>query len=194
MGLTYLGIDVHPYLESLANHNYSNILGKIEADLLRWSKSNIPCSLQARISIIKMDILPRLDFFSSMIPLPTPPKYWNRIHSMISRFIWKKKKPRVELSTLQRGSTEGGLSVPNFEFYALAFSLRPLAVWFNKSTQTCWRGIEERIVHPYRLEDIVHSSISQKQAKKDFGPLIAHLIESWKGALKLSRTTTKCPY
>ena len=110
---------------------------------------------------------------------------------MISQFIWKKKKPRVKLSTLQRGSTEGGLSVPNLEFYALAFSLRPLAVWFNRSIQTCWRGIEERIVHPYRLEDIVHSSISQKQAKKDFGPLIAHLIESWKGALKLSRTTTK---
>ncbi len=138
-----------------------------------------------------MDILPRVNFFSSMIPLPPPQKYWEDIHSTISKFIWKGKQPRVKLTTLQRDKTAAGLSLPNFKLYALAFTLRPLSVWFDPHAQVSWKPIEQHLVHPYRLQDVVYSGITPKQAKLQFGPIISHLVLSWKEALKITKSTQK---
>ena len=38
---------------------------------------NVPSSVPARISVIKMNILPRINFVSSMIPLAPPPMEMN---------------------------------------------------------------------------------------------------------------------
>ena len=83
----YLGVDIFPSLPSIANKNFEGIYNKVEADLSRWS--HLPNSLQACVSIVKMDILPRIHFFSSMLPLPPPIDYWKRIHSLVSKFIWE---------------------------------------------------------------------------------------------------------
>ena len=53
-----------------------SIYSQIEKDFECWS--NLPNSLQARIAIIKMDILPPVNFCSSMIPL-APLGYWNEL-------------------------------------------------------------------------------------------------------------------
>lgn len=66
----YLGVDIFPLVASIASKNFLGIYNKIQIDLDWWSY--LPKSLQARVSIIKMDILPRINFFSSMLPLPPP--------------------------------------------------------------------------------------------------------------------------
>lgn len=70
----YLGVDIFPSLASIANKKFLGIYNKIETDLVRWSY--LPKSLQARVSVVKMDILLRINFFSSMLPLPPPTDCW----------------------------------------------------------------------------------------------------------------------
>lgn len=123
-----------------------------------------------------------------MLPLSPPPKYWENIHSLISKFLWKGKRPRISLATLQRFKCSGGLSVPNFKYYYWAFILRSLSTWFCQSNKASWKNIEENLVHPHRLTDVIYSSISLKQAKARFGPIITNLISVWRTVEKESKT------
>ncbi len=54
-------------------------------------------SLQGRISTVKMNLLPRLNFFFSMLPLSPPPGYFKEINSIISKFIWMINAPELNL-------------------------------------------------------------------------------------------------
>ena len=47
-----------------------SMFDKIESDLSRWMPA--PNSFQTRSAILKMNILPRINYISGMIPLPPP--------------------------------------------------------------------------------------------------------------------------
>lgn len=66
----YLGIQIFPSLNRTVTHNYIQTLNIVKADLDRWI--SLPNSLRACVSILKMNILPRINFISSMIPLSPP--------------------------------------------------------------------------------------------------------------------------
>ncbi len=55
-----------------------------------------------------MNLLPRFNFFLSMLPLSPPPGYFKEINS---KFIWNDKCPRIKLTTLQRTNSAGGFPV-----------------------------------------------------------------------------------
>ena len=166
----YLGIDIFPSLQSIIKHNFENTLTKICLDLNRWA--SLPNSLQARVSIIKMNILPRVNFVSSMLPLPPPTRYWNKLHSAISKFVWHGKRPRLKLSLLQRAKAHGGLSLPNFKLYHWAFTLRPLLKWFDPAANVSWRELEQSLVHPLQLRDVLYSNVTTGQSRARFGPIV----------------------
>lgn len=98
-----------------------------------------------------------------MIPLCPPSDYWRKLHSDISQFIWNKKRPRLKFSTLQRSRGHGGLAVPNFKYYFWSFVLRPVITWRDPVISVSWRGLEEKMVEPWSLEDVLFSNISDKQ-------------------------------
>ncbi len=120
----YLGITIYKNIHKIARDNFNNILVKVKNDIQRWK--NLKVSLQGRISTVKMNLLPRFNFFFSMLPLSPPPGYFKEINSIISKFIWNDKCPRIKLTTLQHPNSAGGLAVPNFELYYWSFQLKAL--------------------------------------------------------------------
>ncbi len=58
----YLGITIYKNIHKIARDNFNNILVKVKNDIQRWK--NLKVSLQGRISTVKMNLLPRLIFFS----------------------------------------------------------------------------------------------------------------------------------
>ena len=139
-----------------------------------------------------MNILPRINFVSSMIPLAPPVKYWNKIQSTISQFIWNKKHPRLKMATLQRRRGDGGLAVPNFKFSFYSFVLRPLFVWNDAATPVSWRQLEENIVRPLTLKGVLFSNMSNSQCQIRFGPtIISFLIRTWRTVESLSKISCK---
>ncbi len=125
----YLGIEISSLIQTIIKQNFGNTLNKITADLDRWS--NLPNSRQSQTSIGKKNILPRVDFVSSMVPLPLLPQYWSKLQSAITKFLWWGKRPHIKLTTMQRGRQASGLSFPNFKLYNWALTLRPLQTWFQ---------------------------------------------------------------
>lgn len=178
---TYLGVEIFPTLNQTVRHNYTSTYNKVLQDLNRWL--SLPNS-QARASIIKMNILPRITFVSSMLPLSPPNSYWRKLHSAISKFLWNNKRPRLKMSTIQQRRLDGGLAVPNFKLYFWSFSLRPLINWFNPKAVVSLHALEEELVSLWRLQDVIFTNISIKQCQLCFEPLIAYVIQIWRNSQK----------
>ena len=134
-------------------------------------------SIQAYISVVKMNVLPRIHFVSSMLPLSPSSDYWHKLQSAVSKFVWKGKRPRLKMATLQRRRREdGGLSVPNFKHYFWSFVLRPLLTWFDPDTSVCWRALESAMTEQWSLHDVLFANISDKQCQPCFGPIITLIL------------------
>ncbi len=91
----YLGITIYKNIHKIARDNFNNILVKVKNDIQRWK--NLKVSLQGRISTVKMNLLPRLIFFSLCYHFLSPPGYFKEINSIISKFIWNDKCPELNL-------------------------------------------------------------------------------------------------
>ncbi len=113
-----------------------------------------------------MNLLPRFNFLFSMLPLSPPPGYFKEINSIISKFIWNDKRPRIKLTTLQHPNRAGGLAVPNFELYYWSFQLKALHNWVDPQSTVSWRVIEADKVKPNRLQDILFTGTEKFSAGK----------------------------
>ncbi len=172
----YLGINIFASLQKTITKNYNGTLNKIKADLDRWQK--LPISLPGRISIIKMNALPRINFCSQMLPLSPPPRYWNDIRAMIIRFLWKGRRAKIKLDNLQRKKELGALSVPNFKLYFHTFALCPVVNWFGDKQLNAWINIERSLVAPVQLQDVLFTNLSIKKCKQKYGQIITSAIEN----------------
>ncbi len=115
-----------------------------------------------------------------MLPLSPPPGYFKEINSIISKFIWNDKCPRIKLTTLQHPNSAGGLAVPNFELYYWSFQLKALHNWVDSQSTVSWRVIEADKVKPNRLQDILFTGTGKKWDNYKFGPIVANSIKIWK--------------
>lgn len=185
----YLGLSIFPSLQTTLAFNYDKTLKQVESDLAKWI--SIPNTFSARVSIIKMNILPRVNFCSTMLPLPPPAGHWEKLHRLLCNYVWRGKRPRLKISTLQRRKISGGLGIPNFEHYFWAATLRPLCTWFNTGAQVAWRSLEENLVKPHRLQDFIHSNIPLKMCRSKFGTIVSHLIATWRTVESYSKTHLK---
>ncbi len=112
-----------------------------------------------------------------MLPLSPPPGYFKEINSIISKFIWNDKCPRIKLTTLQHTNSTGGLAVPNFELYYWSFQLKALHNWVDPRSTVSWRVIEADKVKPNRLQDILFTGTGKKG-------IIINLVWLWLTLLK----------
>lgn len=62
-----------------------------------------------RVSLIKMNILLRLLYPLQMLPLWITQKVSCDMEKVFSKFIWRGKKPRLGIRTLQMPTDRGGL-------------------------------------------------------------------------------------
>lgn len=174
----YLGIELRPTLPQISKVNYMSIFEKVEADIQRWMC--LPSSPAARMSTIKMNILPRINFISLMLPLPPPVNYWKKLDSLLIKYIWNGKRPRIKWSSLQRNKINGGLGCPNFKLYHWSFILLSVTKWFDPSWQSSWKQIEKERISPIRLQDFLFSGISHRKCTLYYGPILSYTLQIFK--------------
>lgn len=71
------------------------------------------------------------------------------------------------------------LTVLIFKFYFWSFVLRPVVTQCDPDMLVSWHGLEEKMVPPWSLEDVLFSNVSDKQTMLRFGPLVSNVIQTW---------------
>lgn len=117
----YLGTDISPSLFHKESHNFQSIHNQMEKDLER-SKTVKTSKLSSSPHINSQNGHSAPCKFLLFNDPPSPPKgYWEKLHSLTSKFIWNGKRPRLKLKTLQQDKIQGGLGLPNFKMYSWSF-------------------------------------------------------------------------
>lgn len=75
-----------------------------------------------RISIVKMNVLPRLLFLFQMIPYKIPLGFFKIVKSIICRYVWNRKQSQIAHKWLIRPKIRGVLALPDLKRYFLAIA------------------------------------------------------------------------
>lgn len=138
--MKYLGIYLTPKLTSLFRTNFIPLLNTIRSDLQKWTQ--LAHSWLGRISVIKMNVLPRLLFMLQMIPLGIPAGFFTLISTLISKYVWNRRRPRLARVLLVRSKCQGGLALPNVKQYFLAIILNRISDWKYHKDSKIWVHLE----------------------------------------------------
>ncbi len=186
--ITYLGINISPRLSELPNLNYSPLLKTITDNLLRWM--NLPLSILGRIATIKMSVLPKVNYLLTMISSQPSLHWFKSLDSIITKFYWKNKPPRIKLTTLQKPKTQGGLAAPNFHHYYLANQLQYIYKWIHPhQSDKAWLNIEQTFCKTIPISDLPFLSHSIKHHQCFEITTISATLTAWWKFHKVTNST-----
>uniref|UniRef100_A0A8K9V8C7 Reverse transcriptase domain-containing protein n=1 Tax=Oncorhynchus mykiss TaxID=8022 RepID=A0A8K9V8C7_ONCMY len=176
-GFMYLGIFVTPKFQQMYKANFVPLFDTIRQDLEHWN--SLPISWLGRISLLKMNILPRLLYPIQMIPVLLSNKVIKDVNGWLSSFIWSKRKPRLKMAILQLPSSMGGLDLPNIRFYQWCAHLCYISDWITNDDSSIWLDIETSL-SKYPLQDLLFFRSFKSVEDHCNNPVTLNTLKVWR--------------
>jgi hypothetical protein len=96
-------------VKDLYDKNFKSLKKEIKEDLRRWK--DLPCSWIGRVTIVKMDSLPKTIHRFNAIPMKIRTQFFTMFERAICKFIWNKKKLRIAKTLLNNKRSSGRITI-----------------------------------------------------------------------------------
>uniref|UniRef100_A0A8C5MBI0 Reverse transcriptase domain-containing protein n=1 Tax=Leptobrachium leishanense TaxID=445787 RepID=A0A8C5MBI0_9ANUR len=143
--MKYLGLWLTKSPQDLFKENLLPLWADISRDLVRWKPLKV--SWFGKISILKMNVLPRLLYLFQTLPVHIPTAFLQQVRSSSSRFVWGSSRARINNRTMSRPKSAGGLALPDWTSYYQAAHLIRVVEWSTGGRQALWQDLEEAASH-----------------------------------------------
>lgn len=169
--IKYLGLQFTPSISGTISRCMEECTQRLSTLTTKWHPLYL--SWWGRLDTIKMMLSPIILYTLSNIPLSIPAKYFKKFNSILSSFLWGKKKARMSIANLSRPKVEGGVNFPDFLTYHKAFLLRQASQWLSTSLPKCplWTSLENSFISPFTFQEYV---LFSRVPKSISTPILKH--------------------
>lgn len=183
--IKYLGVYLTP---DLYPKNFLPLLQKISADLAAWALPHV--TWFGRISVLKMNILPRVLYLLQTLPIVVPSLFFSSLQKLFYSYVWNGRHPRLKLALLTAPKSAGGLALPNVRRYYQAVHLLRILEWSSDPSQKLWIPLESALAGgPLASLPWLTGTDSHQRAPSH--PTISATLRVWQ---TLQRTTLIAPW
>ena len=177
--IKYLGCYISTEKDQLYKDNYLPLIKGLKQDVERWSELKI--NLIGRINLFKMVWLPKFLYVFQTISISPPKDFFKKVNSILGSFIWANKAQRVKRKLLYYPREEGGLNLPNMEYYHMAAQMYYIDHIVNNTNEDPWLEIENHQIQPNNLLSVLFS----KNKPKTMNSITNSTVQAWRKIKKI---------
>ena len=131
-----------------------------------------PWSWNARITVVKMSILPKAMYTVNASPPEIPMVFSTEIEQILLIFVWNHKGPRIAKATLRKENRLEAISLPNFTVYWEATVTKTVQNWHKNRHRDQRNRTESTELNPHGWGPLIYDKGAKDTPRGRTAPTI----------------------